>query len=172
MQAARSRLAERAGEIAGALVEHSEQAGGVAAEEDEADDSGERLRLAAEHVVLAQTEMEGAGATLASESSGPGPGPGPGPDPDTVRGHQDVAVVELQQALALLEPPPQEPGDDSQDGDSGENQQQPEEQEQEAQQPPQDPGQLLQAVRDREAERRREQGERARVGSETVEKDW
>jgi hypothetical protein len=155
-------LAERAGEIAGALVEHSEQAGGVTAAAEDGDDAGEKLRLAAEHVVFAQTEMEGADATLQREP----------PEPDTARGHQDEAVVELQQALALLAPPPEESDDDSQQGESGEDPQPQQPEEQRAQQPTRDPGQLLQAVRDREAQRRREQGERARAASETVEKDW
>jgi hypothetical protein len=35
-----------------------------------------------------------------------------------------------------------------------------------------DPAQLLQSVRDREAQRRRERAERRSGGYETVEKDW
>jgi Ca-activated chloride channel family protein len=156
-------LAEGAGEIANALVEQSDRAGGVVAEEEDPAETSRRLRLAGERVLAAQGEMEEAAAKLEAEP----------PELGVTRERQDAALVALQEALALLEPPDQQKGDDAQQqpGDDGEGQG-----EQDAPQPSaaaaMDPAQLLQAVRDREAQRRRERDARQRAGYETVEKDW
>ena len=88
-----------------------------------------------------------------------------------MREAQDTAAQRLAEALALLQPPQpqQEKGEQSQpqpqDGD-GEDEEQEEPKPQEA-----DPARLLQAVRDREAERRKAK-DRKRAGYEPVEKDW
>jgi hypothetical protein len=157
-------LAERAGEIANALVEQSDRAGGVVTEEADPAETSRRLRLAGEQVLAAQGEMEAAEAKLEAEP----------PELGVTRERQDAALVELHEALALLEPPEQPPQADDeskQPGDDGEGQG-----EQDAPQPSasaaMDPAQLLQAVRDREAQRRHERDARQRAGYETVEKDW
>ena len=91
---------------------------------------------------------------------------------------QKAAAVELAEAVALLVPPPPEEEPESpdnseeqqdsgepepQDADPGEDPQPPE--------PALDPAQLLQAVRDQEAQRRRERAARAQ-NYDAVEKDW
>jgi hypothetical protein len=93
-----------------------------------------------------------------------------------IREHQAAALQNLLEALATLEPPNQEQqkGDDEK-GDSGQEPQQQQagaEDEQEDTETSQDPGQLLQAVRDREAERHRRKHERNQSGYEPVDKDW
>lgn len=173
-------LADQTLVIANALEEQSNDAGGAAAQEPKAEEAGERLRKAAEHVLLAQGQMEGATGSLGAPADLP-----------AARKAQDGAIDELKQALAILEPPKP----DEQQGDSQKQQQK----QQQAQQPSQDqqqqgakgqagqqagqddqqkqdmqgidPGQLLQEVRDREAQRRRERSNRQQ-GYETVEKDW
>jgi hypothetical protein len=156
-------LAERAGEVANALVEQSDRAGGVVTEEADPAETSRRLRLAGEHVLAAQGAMEQAGEKLGVEP----------PELGVTRERQDAALVELQEALALLEPPDRQEQDDSQQqpGDDGEGQG-----EQDSPEPSAsaatDPAQLLQAVRDREAQRRHERDARQRAGYETVEKDW
>ena len=110
----------------------------------------------------------------ASEASEEEPAPPLGRD--EIREHQSTAVQNILEALATLEPPPEEPDEgEEQEGDSGQQEQeqqsgaQEEEQESETSQ---DPGQLLQAVRDREAERHRNKNERNQSGYEPVDKDW
>jgi hypothetical protein len=132
--------------------------------------------------MVAQGEMESATDALAAPPD-PTSQTGAAPDAPSVdfpaaRQHQDEALVELAQALELLTPPEQQ-GDPGEEGDQGEQQQQqqqeqPQQDEEQAQQqasPPADPSQLLQGVRDREAQRRRDR-EQGRTGYETVEKDW
>ena len=93
-----------------------------------------------------------------------------------IRELQDVAVHNIQEALATLEPPGEEPQqEDEEQGDSqpqeqqqpGEGESEPEESEADS-----DPGQLLQSVRDREAERHRQKRERNASGYAPVDKDW
>jgi len=156
-------LGERAGGIANALEEQSNQTGGVLEEEADGFETSRRLRLAAEHVLLAQIEMEGAAQDLAAEP----------PELEQTHERQTAAITELEEALALLVPPEEREG-----GEDSQQQQQPEpggEQEQqpsETRAPAADPAQLLQAVRDREAQRRRDREQRGTAGYETVEKDW
>jgi len=165
LQDRQRKLAARTGEIAGALAEQSNQSGGVMAEEADGYETSRRLRLAGEHVILAQNEMEGASVGLA----------GAPPKFEATRERQAAAVAELEEALALLVPP-----EDRERGDQSQEQQQPEQadsdQEDEKQQgeaaSAADPAQLLQAVRDREAQRRRERQGGGNAGYETVEKDW
>ncbi len=159
-----TQLASQAGVVANALAEQSDQAGGVVDEEADSAETNRRLREAGEHVLLAQTEMEAAAAWLEEDP------PQLEPTPE----RQLAAVAELEQALALLVPPEQR--DPEQDSDSSES---PESGSSEQPQPDPaegsesvDPAQLLQAVRDREAQRRREQEEGAAAGYDTVEKDW
>ena len=89
---------------------------------------------------------------------------------------QDEALRELDEALALLSAPqdpagdgddaPQEQGAEEGDDASGEGE------EEGSDAANQDPAQLLQGVRDREAQRQRDRARRSRSGYETVEKDW
>jgi hypothetical protein len=90
---------------------------------------------------------------------------------DVAREEQRGALVELREALALLVDPGQRGREDSSQSDperaSGEG-----EQKQAENDPVMDPAQLLQAVRDREASRRRDRAKRGSGEYESVEKDW
>jgi hypothetical protein len=174
-------LAEQALAIATALEQQSTEAGGAGADDPQAAEAATRLREAADHVLLAQGEMESAAGSLSAPAN-----------LASARTAQDLAIEEVEKALAVLEPPKEgEQGEQNpQQGDSGEGSQD----EQQAQQPDAgqqqagesgeqapgeqqsaelgaDPGQLLQEVRDREAQRRRERANR-QSRYETVEKDW
>ncbi|HVX11230.1 MAG TPA: VWA domain-containing protein [Pirellulales bacterium] len=95
---------------------------------------------------------------------------------DAARKHQNTALQKLLEALALLQPPQpeQQQGQQDQkpqDQNSGEpdagKQDKPDDR---AGGP--DPARLLQAVRDREAQRRRDRERRGRFEHEPVDKDW
>ncbi len=177
-------LEARAGVLADALLAQSEK---LAASESGGVESGpaageeaapERLRRAAEHLVSGQLMMREAGETLADDQGPLAP----------AHAAQGVAIEELQAALALLSPPPQdreqgeEPEQEDQEG--GESEPEPQEgqdesasvsenQQAQEEQPEGDPSQLLQGVRDREAERRRErERDQERRRSQPVDKDW
>jgi hypothetical protein len=160
-------LAGQAGIIANALAEQSDQAGGVVDEEADSAETSRRLRQAGEHVLLAQIEMEGAAAWLGEDP----------PQLEPTPARQSAAIGELEQALALLVPPEQreqqddsdssESSDPSESGEGKDPQSEPE-----SPSEPADPAQLLQAVRDREAQRQHEREQRGTAGHDTVEKDW
>ena len=160
-------LAGRAGGIADALVEQSNQAGGVVDAEADSAETSRLLREAGEHVLLAQVEMEGALEKLTGDP----------PNLESTQERQAAAIEELERALALLVPPEDREGepDPSEQEDSERDQSGgAEEQERESESPsePIDPAQLLQAVRDREAQRRRDREQRGTERYETVERDW
>jgi hypothetical protein len=160
-------LAGRAGGIADALVEQSNQAGGVVDAEADSAETSRRLREAGEHVLLAQVEMEGAMEKLSGDP----------PNLESTQERQAAAIEELERALALLVPPEDREGepDPSEQEDSERDQSggaEEKERESEAQSEPIDPAQLLQAVRDREAQRRRDREQRGTERYETVERDW
>ncbi len=107
---------------------------------------------------------------------------------EPARDAQALAIEDLKQALALLSPPPEqseqdeseapreqdqgEPGD-TESSDSEQGSQAPAAAEQDDEERMDDPSQLLQGVRDREAERRRDRDRRAtQRRAEPVEKDW
>ena len=108
------------------------------------------------------------------------------PEREAIRNQQTTAVAKLSEAIALLEPPQEqqrndEAGDDP--GEQGESGEQQGEGQQTAtpdepvepspdEQAGRDPGQMLQSVRDREAERHRRNDERSQQGYEPVERDW
>ena len=157
-------LASRAGKIADALAEQSNQAGGVVDEEADSAETSRRLREAGEHVLLAQLEMEEAMGKLAEDP--------PGLQSSQVR--QAVALAKLEEALALLVPPEDreregKPDPSERNPSSGEEVQ---ESESEPLSAPLDPAQLLQAVREREAQRRRDREQRGTERYDTVERDW
>ncbi len=165
-------LAEQALVIATALEQQSTESAGLADDDPQAAGASERLRKAADHVMVAQGEMEGAAGFLSAPAA-----------IEAARGAQGVASQELAKALEIPDPPSQgQPGDEQ----AGQEQQQagsPEEEtgdesgaDSQQEVAPQDqaaadPGQLLQEVRDREARRRRDRANR-QSGYETVEKDW
>jgi Ca-activated chloride channel family protein len=162
-------LGTRTGDIANALAEQSNQTGGVVDEEADSAETSRRLREAGEHALLAQQEMEGAVANLGEDP----------PDLASTQERQTGSIAELEQALALLVAPedrqpegePDASGqEDSEPKSSGGEHEQPSESEPQA--APADPAQLLQAVRDREAQRRRDREQRGTEGYDTVEKDW
>jgi Ca-activated chloride channel family protein len=162
-------LAGRAGDIANALVEQSDQAGGVVDAEADSVETSRRLREAGEHVLLAQIEMEGAIERLDEDP----------PNLESTQERQAAAIEELGRALALLVPPEDREREDEQDSseqEKSEDGQSGGEEEQEAESEPSsepiDPAQLLQAVRDREAQRRRDREQRGTEHYDTVEKDW
>ena len=158
-------LAEQALAIANALAEQSNE---LASSDSgpESEDAAARLRAAGEHVLLAQAEMETAVGSIES----------PG-ELVVARDAQGIALTELEQALAILEPPQQqEQGDPQQQPQQQAGEQEQGDPDQAAQPQPQpqratDPAQLLQEVRDREAQRRRERAKQ-QAGYESVEKDW
>jgi Ca-activated chloride channel family protein len=172
-------LAERSGLIADALAAQAESA--AAPPEDGAPppqgtdpEAPERLRRAAEHVVSAQLEMQTASIGLGDPQAPLAPIPG----------HQANALEELKKALEALEPPQenneqqdeqdqQEQNEDEQEEGQEEQDEQPEPSENAEPEREQDPSQLLQGVRDREAERRRERERRREAArSQPVDRDW
>jgi Ca-activated chloride channel family protein len=166
-------LAQTASAIAEALEAQSRQSvaalvddpNSPAGADAEAQEASERLRRAGELVLGAQADMEG--AVLGLEAEPPEPGP--------ARERQDTALAQLVEAIALLTPPPsqdcQQADENAQESRGASQQAQAEQgQASAAPTPSGDPAQLLQAVRDRAAQRQRERAERSRY--ETVEKDW
>ena len=175
------KLESRGGEIADALFVQAEEMGQGATEDAAPDAEAERdrIRKAAEHVALAQLAMEEAGTSLMAESGPLAP----------AQEAQTRAVEELNAALALLSPPPppeeqQDSGEPEQDqGESQPDDESQDEGEQESQggadgedaedESMDDPSQLLQGVRDRDAERRRERDREAQQRrKQPVDKDW
>jgi len=169
------KLESRGGEIADALFVQAEKIESGATEDAPPDAAAERdrIRKAAEHVALAQLAMGDAGESLGAESGPLTP----------AQEAQTLAVEELNAALALLSPPP--PPEESQP-QQDESQSDDESQEAEGEQASGesgsedadeesmgDPSQLLQGVRDRDAERRSARDREAtRRRMEPVEKDW
>ncbi|MCZ6570327.1 MAG: hypothetical protein O7B23_09225, partial [Deltaproteobacteria bacterium] len=165
-------LAQTAGALAEALEEQSRQDPGAMVagpntppqQAAGAQGMGERLRRAGEIVLGAQSDMELAVAGLEAAP----------PATSAARERQDAALAQLIEAVALLTPPPEQGEQEQPQG--GEQQQDSAQQAQEERgaasesSPASDPAQLLQAVRDRAAERQRNRAERSRY--ETVEKDW
>lgn len=169
-------LAEITGVIANTLEEQSRQQPGDLiggnpnpnADEQALADQAANLRRAAELVLEGQIEMEGAGVGLEAKPT----------DFAAARGSQDLAVERLLEALERLSPPPEDQNqgqDQQQQQDQQEQDQQQQEQqsgEQEREQQEADPSQMLQEVRDREAQRRREKSAHNQRGFDTVERDW
>jgi len=149
-----------------------------------ADEERDRIRKAAEHVASAQLAMQDAIGALSEDAAPLAPAPEA----------QTLALEELAEALRLLSPPPPpEPSDSDQDqSEDGEGQGEPEsspepesgesdgqegsaesETEESAEESMDDPSQLLQGVRDRDAERRRDrEREQRRRRAQPVDKDW
>jgi hypothetical protein len=145
-------------QIAKALLEQSQQAPAQATGQDQ-QQMTEALSQAGNLVNAGAAEMSQAVDSMNQNN----------PSWEPVREHQDLALEKLSAALALLAPPRQQPQDQQQpnQGEQGEDQQQ----QNQPQQAGADPSRLLQAVRDREAARRKNKSRRP-AGYEPVEKDW
>jgi Ca-activated chloride channel family protein len=175
-------LSQTAAPIADALREQSQQPIPPEAQGKVPEDLPQKLAEAATHVDNARTSMDGAVQSL---------GINPPAFADT-RAAQSTALEELAKAIQLLTPPEQQKQQQEQEqkeqqeeqeqqGDQQDQQQQQQQQQQAGQQPePEkgededktDPAQLLQGIRDREAERRENREKAQRQGYEPVEKDW
>ncbi len=190
LTARQDELAALTDQLAQALHEQSLQdpasftqggSGDPAADQAAAQAATDRLIKASEHVLEAADRMKDAGESMVTES----------PERDAIRPAQDDAVRALAQAIALLEPPQQDQqqsGDQGQQGPQqqqqqdgqGEQESQPQGAAQQAEQEEQeeqkadgrDPSQMLQSVRDKEAERHRRREGRRQQRYQTVEKDW
>ena len=176
LQPRQQALADFTEQLLTALREQAEQTApqALAPDQDQqaaqAEDMQARMRQAAEHVATAQAHMQQAATGMSNQQEEL-------PKVLTaVREQQDTAVTELQQALALLQPPQENQNqnqDQNQQQQQSEQQQQNQQQQAEQQQQEIDPRQLLQGIRDREAERRRQQQQRnQKQGYEPVAKDW
>jgi len=169
-------LAETAGSIAEALEQQAERP----VQEDpppkdpqqqaaQAQGQQARLRQAADQVTGARDHMDQAAQAIAAEP----------PNFETIRDHQRRAAEALTAALAVLQPPqPEQQNQPQQDQQGQEEQQQAsrqvgqDQQDTEPQPAPGDAGQLLQGIRDREAQRREQRANQGHRGYEPVEKDW
>ncbi len=176
LSARQQELRKTAGEIANALDDQAKQssAGAPAGEKSdpqqlaELQHARELLAKAAKLVGDGGTAMESAEKNLSLEK----------PVVDEARKNQDQALGKLVEALELLQPP--QPDEQNQQGEHKPNedqQQQDQQQGNDEHQPEKsemgtDPARLLQAIRDREAQRSRERERRARLEQEPVEKDW
>ncbi|MFN0060564.1 MAG: vWA domain-containing protein [Planctomycetota bacterium] len=164
-------------EIGKALVEQSVQVGQQAqagsqssgapagANPQQAKEEADRLARAGELVSAASTEMLGAQADLVATPA----------QVETARTKQTAALEQLVKAILLLEPPkPEDQQQQDPQQQQDQQQQNPEEGEpQEAEQQDADVQQALQGVRDREAERRRENARKNQGGrGQPVDKDW
>jgi len=159
------------GEIAKALDEQAKQAPPAGAESQGLDPQqieqlqqvSEQMANAAKLVSEGGAQMERAGESLAAEPS----------ELDAARKTRDEALKKLVEALALLTPPqPQQQNQSNQQPGEGQQSERDKQDQEQAAQAGVDPARLLQAVRDREAQRRRDRERRQRFQQEPVDKDW
>ena len=124
----------------------------------------QQLEQAGQLVGKATDDMQSAAVEMSQQQS----------DLDSARNRQDQALEKLAEAIALLVPPQQKQQQQNNDEQQQDQQdQQDENQQNQAQDQPQvDPRRLLQAVRDREAQRRHEKSKRGQTRRGAVEKDW
>ena len=167
-------LSEFAGQLGEGLnsqadaAQHSgqpEQAGQPGPAAEDSAEMAERMRQAAALVTTASTDMTSAADRLGADE----------PILDTARESQDRALQGLTEAIALLQDQQQQSPDQQQqqpsEQESGEGQGDPKDND--SRQGQADMAQLLQGVRDREAQRAEERARNAgRAGYEPVEKDW
>jgi Ca-activated chloride channel family protein len=137
----------------------------------------EQYTKAGKLVSEGQVEMEQAGEQLSEASTARDEPAEQHPQVDQARQHQNTALEKLVEALAVLEPPRPEQQQNQQD-QKQENQKSDQSEGEQKKKPDQqsaglDPSRLLQAVRDREAQRRRhDRDRRGRLQQEPVDKDW
>ena len=184
-------LQSLAQQISQALAEQARQppaASGVDPQQrDQLQQHAEQAAKAAKLVAEGGTEMQQAAQLLThataaapqpSKANGDGDsaaaGRGKPASPlNAARDNQDAALQKLVEALSLLQPPQQQPqqNNDQQRQDQGQESQ--DQNEKSDQQPAGlDVSRLLQSVRDREAQRRRDREQRQRSVQDPVEKDW
>jgi hypothetical protein len=123
----------------------------------ESQDAAHRLAQASEHVTGARQAMDQAIQKMKNEPK----------ELKTVEEDQTMAVQKLVEAIQLLSPPPQEEQQQAQQQNQGGSQTQNDQQARQT-----DMRHLLQSVRDREAQRRRDKRQRGTAGYNPVEKDW
>ncbi len=170
-------LAKIAAQIATALQQQANQPTTAAEQQAPAnpeqqnmiEQNAQKAKQAAELVSEAKQQMTAAHEQLAAKD----------PKLSDARPPQDAALEKLIEALAQLQPP--QPNQDQQQQQQ-DNQQQDQQQQQAGENQQQekasqhqdqiDPSRLLQAVRDREAQRRRDRDRRQSIGQVPVEKDW
>ena len=131
----------------------------------ESQDAAHRLAQASQHVTGARQAMDQATQKMKKNPQ----------QLKTVEEDQGAAVQKLAEAIQLLSPPPKEQKQQQQDQQQQAQQQDQKaaKQKQEEQQAQQmDMNHLLQSVRDREAQRRRDKRQRSSAGYAPVEKDW
>ncbi len=121
-----------------------------------------QLAQAAKLVGDGGSEMQKAGEGLSAAK----------PDFGPARKSQDEALQKLVEALALLNPPQPDQQNQQDQDQQGEGQQEQKQEQQNQQAQGTDPSRALQAVRDREAQRRRDRENRQRLTQEPVERDW
>ncbi|QDV55443.1 VWA domain-containing protein [Rosistilla oblonga] len=161
-------LSNKAQQIADALNKQAEQSPESPAghqlspqQTEEFEQAGQRYREAAGLVTAGMQSMQSVGDALTEAD----------PQVEAAREHQDEALTKLVEALQLLQPPQSDPNDQPQDSGEDQQEQQPQESDQ-GEQPQMDSSSFLQAVRDREAQRRRDQERSRRLTREPVAKDW
>ncbi|WP_149495129.1 VWA domain-containing protein [Roseiconus lacunae] len=165
-------LAEVATQLATAFEEQSQQSPPPEAPEQQQramQESAQKSLRASELIGEGSEFMNQAKGDLANETEAR-------PDPTDV---QTKALQKLLEALQELQPPPdqaqqeqsQQQNQSQQDQQQDQDQQQQEQQQQQAQ-PQLDPSRILQAVRDREAQRRREREMNLGTRQAPVTKDW
>lgn len=163
--------------LADALKQQSQTAsapsspGGTAGPPEEADQSAaaaaETMAAAAERVSEGSAAMAAAAKELSAASDTI--------NQETVTEQQQTALQKLLEALQMLDDA-QQSGDDNQEQNQDEQQQQEEQQQDDSQPDDQQQNmnarQMLQAIREREAERRKDKEKQQAVGAGSVEKDW
>ena len=169
--------------LAAALREQSQQAdqpatgdsaaGADAGQAAAAKEAGKKLAQAAELVEAGDKAMGSAAAELNTQVEKYDAAKKPY---ELVAAQQTVALQKLLEALAILDqsPPNQQQQQQQQDQQNQQEQQQDQQnqQEQSAQQQNLSANQLLQLIRDREAQRREEKKQRQRSPASSVDKDW
>ena len=175
LQPPQASLAEMAGQIATGLSDGANAPTPEGTDAQAAAQQKQAMSDAAALVAEAKTAMESASQTMTAAP----------PVATQIRTPQDNALAKLDEAIARLSPPPP-PGEGEQPQDQQEPQPNEESSEEEPnpspssgqEQPQEQPlnerqmAELLQAVRDREAERRADQANRERLDYQPVEKDW
>lgn len=137
-----------------------------------AKEAGKKLTQAADLVDASQKAMQAAAHDLSAQSEKYSAADKPY---EKIAEHQQLALQKLLEALALLD---QQPPDKQQQQDQKDQQQQSsdkdkqDKQDQSAQQQNLSANQLLQLIRDREAQRREEKKQRQRMSEPGVDKDW
>jgi Ca-activated chloride channel family protein len=152
-----------------------EQTGGASTAEGQAaaaQEAGKKLAQAAELVDAAEKAMATAAGELTAQAEKYDAADKPY---EKVTAQQAIALQKLVEALAILDQsPPDQQQQDQQDQQNQQEQQQEQQnqQEQSAQQQNLSANQLLQLIRDREAQRREEKKQRQRSSASGVDKDW